>query len=72
LRGQERHQRRHFLGPPGAPCRHQALDGRRVEDPSAMPESMMPGATALTVIPRLASSSESDLVALFNASLAAA
>jgi hypothetical protein len=39
---------------------------------SAIPESMIPGATALTVTPRLASSRASALVALLSAPLAAA
>jgi hypothetical protein len=37
-----------------------------------MPAAMSPGATALTVMPRLASSSASALVALLSAPLAAA
>ena len=39
---------------------------------SAMGLAMMPGATALTVTPREATSSDSALVALFKAPLAAA
>ena len=40
--------------------------------PSAIGEAMMPGAMALTVTPRLATSRLSALVALFSAPLAAA
>jgi hypothetical protein len=39
---------------------------------AAIGDAMMPGATALTVTPRLASSSASALVALLSAPLAAA
>jgi len=58
-----------WLAFPRAHHRHELVDRRPVEHPLGHAGVDDPGATALTVMPRLASSSPSDLVALLSAPL---
>ena len=72
LRCQKPHQFGHLVRRAGALHRHQPGDLLGTEHPSAIGDAMMPGATALTVMPRLASSSASERVAPCRPALAAA